>query len=144
VAGLRADGVAAPAVLDGAVNGTASFRACAEQVLAPGLRPGGAVVIDSLGSHRVKGAREATEAAGARPLLPPPCGPDLNPAEQLFAGPKALPRAAARRAAARRAAARQAAASPTASGTPPAARPTPSARTSACRNRIANCGYSPP
>ena len=48
---LRADGLLAPLVLDGAVDGPA-FLAWVEQVLAPALRPGDTVVADNLGSHR--------------------------------------------------------------------------------------------
>jgi hypothetical protein len=36
-----------------------------EQALAPTLRPGDIVVMDNLGAHNVKGARQAIEAAGA-------------------------------------------------------------------------------
>jgi transposase len=96
VAGLRADGIVAPLVLDGAINGT-SFRAYVEQFLAPSLQPGDTVVIDNLGSHKVKGVCEAIEAVGARLLFLPPYSPDLNPIEQLFAKLKALLRTAARR-----------------------------------------------
>src|SRR5690606_37933522 len=39
LAALRADGLVAPLVLDGAINGPA-FRAYVEQFLAPALRPG--------------------------------------------------------------------------------------------------------
>lgn len=83
-------------MLDGAINGT-SFRAYVEQFLAPCLRPGDTVVIDNLGSHKVKDVREAIEAAGARLLFLPPYSPDLNPIEQLFAKLKAVLRTAARR-----------------------------------------------
>jgi len=96
LAGLRADGVVAPLVLDGAINGP-SFRAYVEQFLAPSLRPGDTVVIDNLGSHKVKGVCEAIEAVGARLLFLPPYSPDLNPIEQFFAKLKALLRTAARR-----------------------------------------------
>jgi DDE superfamily endonuclease len=44
VAGLRSDGVIAPCVLDGLMTGEV-FRAYVEQMLAPSLRPGDAVVI---------------------------------------------------------------------------------------------------
>ena len=96
IAGLRADGVVAPLVLDGPINGQ-SFLAYVEQFLAPSLRPGDRVVIDNLGSHKVKGVREAIEARGARLLYLPPYSPDLNPIEQLFAKLKAILRKAARR-----------------------------------------------
>ncbi len=45
VAGPRADGIVAPFVLDGAINGM-SFRAYVEQFLVPSLRPGDTVVMD--------------------------------------------------------------------------------------------------
>jgi transposase len=65
VAALRHDGLRAPCVFDGAING-ARFRADVEQALAPTLRPGDVVVLDNLSAHKVKGVREAIEAAGAQ------------------------------------------------------------------------------
>jgi transposase len=50
-AGLRLDGIAAPMLIEGPMNGPA-FLAYAEQVLAPELRPGDIVVMDNLPSHR--------------------------------------------------------------------------------------------
>ena len=96
VAALRAEGVVAPLVLDGAIDGPA-FLAYAEQILAPALRPGDVVVLDNLGSHKVAGVREAVEARGATLLYLPPYSPDLNPVEQVFAKLKALLRAEAAR-----------------------------------------------
>jgi transposase len=49
--------------------------------------------MDNLGSHKVKGVREAIEAAGASLMFIPPYSPDLNPIEQAFAKLKALLRA---------------------------------------------------
>ncbi len=96
VAGLRADGLVAPMVLDGAMNG-AAFLAYVEQVLAPALAPGDVVILDNLSSHEVAGVREAVEAREASLLYLPPYSPDLNPIEQAFAKLKALLRAAAAR-----------------------------------------------
>ena len=96
IAGLRRDGLVAPCVFDGAINGEA-FLAYIEQVLAPTLRCGGIVIMDRLGSHKVAGVREAIEAAGARLLYLPPYSPDLNPIEQAFAKLKARLRARALR-----------------------------------------------
>ena len=96
VAGLRLSGLSAPMVLDGAMNG-AAFKAYAEQVLAPSLKPGDIVVMDNLASHKVAGIREAIKAAGADLLYLPPYSPDLNPIEQAFAKLKAdLRKASAR------------------------------------------------
>ena len=78
VAALRADGIAAPLVLDGAINGE-SFLAYVRQFLAPALRPGDVLVMDNLPSHKVAGVREAIEAAGATLRYLPPYSPDLNP-----------------------------------------------------------------
>jgi transposase len=96
IAGLRQDGLVAPCVFDGAINGEA-FVAYVEQVLAPTLRRGDVVIMDRLGSRRVVGVREAIEGARARLLYLPPYSPDLNTIEQVFAKLKALPRARALR-----------------------------------------------
>ena len=101
VAGLRASGIIAPFVLSGPMTGEA-FRAYVEQVLAPELEPGDAVVMDNLSAHKVAGVREAIRAAGARAagasvLYLPSYSPDLNPIEQLFAKLKSLLRKAAAR-----------------------------------------------
>ncbi len=84
VAGLREDGLIAPMVLDGAMDGPA-FRAYVEQVLAPELRQGDVVVMDNLPAHKVAGVREAIAAVGAGVLYLPAYSPDLNPIEQVFA-----------------------------------------------------------
>lgn len=96
LAALRQDRLAAPCVLDGAING-AAFLAYVEQFLAPELRPGDIVVMDNLGSHKVAGVREAIEACGAELRYLPPYSPDLNPIEQVFAKLKAGLRTAAAR-----------------------------------------------
>jgi transposase len=94
VAGLRCDGVVAPGVIDGAINGE-MFLAYVEQVLVPTLRHGDTVIMDNLSAHKVAGVREAIEAAGAALIYLPAYSPDLNPIEQAFAKLKALLRAKA-------------------------------------------------
>ena len=96
VAALRADGLTAPLVLDGPLDGPA-FVAYVEQILAPTLHPGDAVVLDNLACHKVAGVRPAIEAVGARVLYLPPYSPDFNPIEQVFAQLKARLRAVAPR-----------------------------------------------
>ena len=66
-AALRYDGIAAPMVLDGPMNGEA-FLAYVEQALVPELRPHDIVIMDNLPAHKVHGVRQAIEAAGARPI----------------------------------------------------------------------------
>lgn len=96
LAALRHDGLVAPCVIDGAING-AAFRAYVEQFLAPVLNPGDLVVLDNLSSHKVAGVREAIEGRGASLLYLPPYSPDLNPIELAFAKFKAYLRKAAAR-----------------------------------------------
>jgi transposase len=96
IAALREDGLVAPAVFDGAINGDL-FLAYVEQVLVPTLIPGDVVMMDNLSSHKKPAVRRAIEAAGATLMFLPPYSPDLNPIEQVFAKLKALLRAMALR-----------------------------------------------
>jgi transposase len=96
IAGLRQNGLVAPCVFNGAINGEL-FLAYVEQVLVPMLIGGDVVVMDNLGSHKVAGVRKAIETAGAKLLYLPSYSPDLNPIEQAFAKLKALLRAKALR-----------------------------------------------
>ena len=83
-------------ILDGPMDGDA-FRAYVAQVLVPELESGDVVVMDNLPAHRVRGVREAVEAAGATLLYLPSYSPDFNPIERAFAKIKAFLRAAAAR-----------------------------------------------
>jgi transposase len=96
LAGLRHDGIVAPLVFNGPINGEA-FLAWVEQFLAPELRQGDRVIADRLSSHKGVAAREAIEACGATLILLPSYSHDLNPIEQVFAKLKALLRKAAPR-----------------------------------------------
>lgn len=96
VAALRADGVVAPVVVDGAMTGDL-FVADVAQHLAPALRPGDVVVMDNLACHKRAGVRRAVEAAGAELRDLPPYRPDLNPIELAFAKLKRLRRSAGKR-----------------------------------------------
>jgi len=89
IAGLRCDGLVAPCVFNGAINGEA-FLDYVEQVLASALRRGDIVIMDRIGSHKVVGVRQAIEGAGERLLYLPPYSPDLNPIEQALAKLKAM------------------------------------------------------
>jgi len=96
VAGLRFNGMVAPMVLDGPINGDA-FTAYVRHILVPELSRGDVVVMDNLSSHKGKHIREMIEAAGATLLYLPPYSPDFNPIENAFAKLKALLRKAAAR-----------------------------------------------
>jgi transposase len=83
VVAVRREGLFAPMVVDGALNGPL-FRKYVRQELAPNLRSGDILVLDNLPTHKVKGVPEALAERGARVLFLPPYSPDLNPIEQVF------------------------------------------------------------
>ena len=93
VAGLRADGIVAPFVLDGPINRRRS-EAYVEGVLVPELRAGDIVIMDNLSSHKGPSVRRLIEAAGAGLFYLPPYSPDFNPIKKAFAKLKALLRKA--------------------------------------------------
>lgn len=95
-AGLRLDGLVAPWLLDGAMDGEA-FLVYVTRVLVPTLSAGDIVIMDNLPAHKVTGVREAIEAAGADLLYLPPYSPDFNPIELAFAKLKAFLRKTAAR-----------------------------------------------
>lgn len=96
MAALRVEGLTAPLVVDGAMNGRI-FLAYVQQQLVRTLRAGDIVVMDNLSAHKVAGVREAIEAVGARVAYLPPYSPDLNPIELVFSKLKWLTRSAAER-----------------------------------------------
>jgi putative transposase len=96
LAALRQDGITAPWLIDGPINGE-RFRLYIETVLVPTLKPGDVVVMDNLGSHKGKAVRRAIRKAGAKLILLPKYSPDLNPIEKFFAKLKHWLRKAAKR-----------------------------------------------
>ena len=96
IAALRSDGLTAPTVVDGPVDGLI-FLAYVRQQLVPTLCPGDIVVMDNLQSHKVAGVRQAIAAIGASVVYLPPYSPDFNPIEQVFAKMKSILRKKAER-----------------------------------------------
>jgi transposase len=96
IAGLRCDGMTAPFVIDGPMNGE-FFLAYVERILVPTLKKGDIVTMDNLPVHKVAGVREAIEKAGDFLVFLPKYSPDLNPIEQAFSKLKTLLRTAAAR-----------------------------------------------
>jgi transposase len=96
VAGLRLNGMVAPMVLDGPINGD-WFEAYVAQVLLPTLRPGDIVIMDNLSSHKRASVQTMIEAKAATLRFLPPYSPDFNPIEMAFSKLKALLRKAAER-----------------------------------------------
>ena len=83
IAAVRLDGVRAPWVFSGAMNGE-MFLAWVRQGLVPTLQPEDWVIMDNLATHKVVGVREAIEAVGAHLLYLPPYSPDFNPIENMW------------------------------------------------------------
>lgn len=88
IGGLRHDGMTAPWVLDGPMDG-AAFTTYIETQLAPTLNEGDVVVLDNLPAHKVTAAETAIKQRGAWLLFLPPYSPDLNPIELAFSKLKA-------------------------------------------------------
>ena len=83
VAALAAEGIKAPCVFDGPINGVC-FRAWVSSNCSTLFSPGDIVVMDNLGSHKSIEIGRAIRARGARLWYLPPYSPDLNPIEQAF------------------------------------------------------------
>lgn len=96
IAGLRENGIVAPMLIKGAMNGEA-FLAYIKQCLAPTLKRGDIVVIDNVTFHKVAGVEEAIRDGGASLRYLPQYSPDLNPIELMFHPLKTLLRKAAER-----------------------------------------------
>ena len=83
IAGLRHDGITAPRVLDESMN-RASFDVYVEKELAPTLKQGDIVILDTLPAHKSEHAQKALRERGAWFLFLPPYSPDLNPVEMAL------------------------------------------------------------
>jgi transposase len=96
LAAVGRDGLHAPWVVDGAVNGDI-FRWWVRDSLCPALRPGDIVLWDHLSAHKVAGVEERLMARGARRIRLSPYAPDFNPIAQCWSKSKTwLRRAKAR------------------------------------------------
>ncbi len=93
IAALGWEGVQAPWMLKGAMDG-AAFEVYVAQVLVPTLQVGDIVFLDNLSFHHGPRVRELIEAAGARLEFLPPYSPDFNPIELCWSKIKAALRAA--------------------------------------------------
>lgn len=88
IAGLRQDGLTAPWVLDGPMNGRA-FECYIETQLAPTLKKGDVVILDNVAFHKSQKAAQTLKDIGAWFVFLPPYSPDLNPIEMAFSKIKA-------------------------------------------------------
>ena len=96
VVGLRNDGMVAPFVVDGPMDGQ-NFVSYIENCLAPTLNRRDIVIMDNLRAHKGSGVRRAIEAVGAKLRYLPQYSPDFSPIELSFSKVKQLLRKAAER-----------------------------------------------
>ena len=89
VAALTPDGLLAPWLIEGAMNGE-TFEWYIREQLAPQLAPGQVVVLDNLSVHKAASIRQAIEARQCELLFLPPYSPDFTPIEQVFSKLKAI------------------------------------------------------
>ena len=89
IATLGLDGVGAPMMFKGTMNGD-FFTGYVEHVLAPTLLPGEIVVLDNYSAHKADGALDPIYEAGASVLFLPEYSPDLNPIELMWSKVKAI------------------------------------------------------
>lgn len=83
------DGVSAPLVLPGAVNG-AVFYGYIEQCVVPTLQPGDILFMDNLSAHKVAGLEALLCSRGAHLIYLPPYSPDFNPIELAWSKVKTI------------------------------------------------------
>lgn len=83
------NGIRASLTVEGSVNGDI-FLTFVRDVLSPSLRPGHTVFAGSLSSHKVKGVKEAAEAAGSVFRFLPPYSPEFSPIELYWSKIKSV------------------------------------------------------
>jgi transposase len=83
LAALTATGIAAPLVIEGAIEG-AVFQPWLREWLLPEVPVGTTIVCDNLSVHRSPEVRKLVEAAGCHLRFLPAYSPDFNPIELAF------------------------------------------------------------
>lgn len=83
------EGVSAPLMLSGSVNGSV-FYAYIEQFVVPTLEPGDVLFMDNLSAHKVAGVEELIRSHGAHLIYLPPYSPDFNPIELAWSKVKTI------------------------------------------------------
>lgn len=89
IAGLSTQGILAPLIVDGAMNGTL-FVAWLEQELFPLMKRRDTLILDNLRVHKVEEVQVAAAKAHIHLLYLPPYSPDLSAIEPLWSKVKAF------------------------------------------------------
>lgn len=96
IAALTPQGIMAPLMIPGSLNGEA-FKTYIGQVLLPNLAPGDTLLLDNLAVHKVHGIEDLAASRQVKLEFLPRYSPDLSPIELAWSKIKAdLGRAAAR------------------------------------------------
>lgn len=93
ICAIDAGGVKPSMSVEGAVDSKA-FEIYIEHFLAPKLKRGQIVVMDTLSVHKSKGVQRLIEGVGCELLFLPPYSPDYNPIEEAFSKVKGILRKA--------------------------------------------------
>ena len=96
VGALTIEGLTAMMTVEGATDGEV-FEAYVEKVLVATLKPGDIVMLDNLGAHRNRRAKQLIESAGAQIKWLPPYSPDMSPVEECWSKLKQILRGKAAR-----------------------------------------------
>ena len=83
ISSIRIGAATVSTTFEGAINGD-RFREYLKDYLAPTLKPGDWVVMDTLASHKVDGVADIIRKAKAIPIYLPPYSPDFNPIELMW------------------------------------------------------------
>jgi transposase len=83
------NGITAPQVLSGSVNGSV-FYGYIEQCVLPTLQSGDILFMDNLPAHKVAGLEDLVRSHGARLIYLPPYSPDFNPIELAWSKVKSI------------------------------------------------------
>jgi transposase len=83
------EGITAPLVLSGSVDGTV-FYSYLQQCVVPLLQPGDILFMDNLSAHKVAGIAELIRGSGAHLIYLPPYSPDFNPIELAWSKIKTI------------------------------------------------------
>jgi transposase len=86
---LGLEGITAPLILSGPVNGTV-FYGYIQQCVAPTLQPGEVLFMDNLSAHKVAGIEDLIRARGAHLIYLPPYSSDFNPIELAWSKIKTI------------------------------------------------------
>jgi len=89
ISGISLNGIHAPMQFSGTLDGNV-FTVYIKEALAPTLRPGNIVIMDSLSVHKVPGALDPIYEKGAKVLFIPKYSPDYNPIELAWSKFKSI------------------------------------------------------